>query len=55
VSERGLSAPNMCANRGTGMFLLAGLIFDLFERCATRSDFDDEYAGEGLPRGIDEA
>jgi hypothetical protein len=37
------------------MFLLARLIFDLFERCTTRADFDEEYAEQGLPEGIDEA
>jgi hypothetical protein len=40
---------------GVGMFLLARLIFDLFERCATRADFDEECAEKGLPAGIEEA
>jgi hypothetical protein len=37
------------------MFLFARLVFDLFERCTTRSDFDEEYAEKGLPLGIEEA
>lgn len=38
-----------------GMFLLARLIFDLFERCVSQSDFEDEYVKKGVPSGIDEA
>ncbi|KIW74701.1 hypothetical protein Z517_11471 [Fonsecaea pedrosoi CBS 271.37] len=46
---------DVSARCSEGMFLLARLIFDLFERCVTRADFDDEYTGKGLPSGIDEA
>ncbi|EXJ84579.1 hypothetical protein A1O3_05249 [Capronia epimyces CBS 606.96] len=43
------------AKRADGMFLLAKLTFAMFDQCLNREQFDEERAGDRLPKGIDEA